>query len=66
MDISATPETCNFSLEWTCDQTRQSVVCEASANLYFAPLDTRDPWIVARSTDPWFAQRNPWIVQIHT
>ena len=30
------------------------------------PLDTCDPWIVARSTDPWFAQHNPWIAQIHT
>ena len=25
----------------------------------------RNPWIVAQSMDPWFALRNPWIVQIH-
>ena len=24
-----------------------------------------NPWIVAQSADPCFAQRNPWIVQIH-
>ena len=34
--------------------------------LYFASLDSHNPWIVVQSTDPWFAQRNPWIAQIHT
>ena len=25
-----------------------------------------NPWIVAQSTDPYFWQRNPWIVPIHS
>ena len=31
-------------------------------NLYFAPLDTRDPWIVAQSMNPWFALRLTYII----
>ena len=70
--------------DWTCERTRQSVVCAAQSMdcpqicilrpLYARSMDcARNPWIVTRSTDPWFAQRNPWfaqrnpwIAQIHT
>ena len=84
LSFSATPETFS-TLYWICERSRQSVIlCSAihglSANFYFAPLDTCDPWIAHEihglcsaihglSSNLYFAPLNtcdPWIAhEIH-